>query len=135
MVRVDAAMRGWQATRRLGPAAGDATAGEESAPAALVVAKPLLQPRTSGSEALCVCCKRPAAACRWRWPAHEAGEAGRGPAVPICQVDAALLGYGRGMGRPGGAARGRRRPVMLRMRPRTRRLGRRRWTRGLTWSA
>jgi len=66
MVRVDAAVRGWQATRRLGPAAGDATAGEESAPAALVVAKPVLQPRTSGGEALCLCCKRPAAACRWR---------------------------------------------------------------------
>ena len=53
MVRVDAAVRGWQATRRLGPAAGDATAGEESAPAALVVAKPVLQLRTR-------------AACRWR---------------------------------------------------------------------
>jgi len=56
-------MRGWQVTRRLGPAAGDSTAGEESAPAALVVAKPVLQPRTSGGDAMCLCCKRPAAAC------------------------------------------------------------------------
>ena len=50
------------ATRRLGPAAGDVTAGEESAPAALVVRRPGC-PRTSGGEAMCLCCKRPAAAC------------------------------------------------------------------------
>jgi len=57
-------------------------------------------------------------------PTHAACRGGAAAAAPP-------LRCGRGLGRPGGAARDLQRPAMVRGRPRTRCLGRRRWTRRL----